>query len=122
MAQELLPKYSTHNSHGSVPVPEPVPAQEPPCGAAPHKRLTSCTPLFKTWITLHDGAGGKWRVQYDGWQFKGRVKEQRHFRLTCGWKNFIKDKNVQIGKPRPNLALEHGRGGAWGLYVLHRWI
>jgi hypothetical protein len=60
-------------------------------------RSSSCTPLFRTWVTLFDGAGGEWQVQYDGWQFKGRVKDQRHLRLTCGWKNFVRSKDVQIG-------------------------
>ena len=37
-------------------------------------------------------------MQYEGLQHKGRFKEQRHCRLTTGWRAFVKDKEIQIGR------------------------
>jgi hypothetical protein len=101
MADKLLPKVSTSTNPSSAagatdgldmtPMPA-MPRVERSRGTS-----YSCTPLFRTWLTLYDGTGGEWKVQYDGIQFKGRVKEQRHYRLTSGWRCFVRDTGIQIG-------------------------
>jgi hypothetical protein len=49
-------------------------------------------------ISLQDGRGGQWPVQYEGLEFKGPGKSQRHLRLTNGWRYFVRDKDITIGK------------------------
>ena len=106
MADELLPKFASASKHykgdnniySSISMPglEPMPV---PLSYGPGRRRTpSCTPLFKTQVILYDGVGGVWQVQYDGWKFKGKAKDQRHFRLTCGWRSLVRDKDIQIGR------------------------
>lgn len=49
--------------------------------------------LFKVNVTLVDPQGTPWPVQYEGVMCCG----QRHLRLTCGWADFIRSNEVELG-------------------------
>jgi hypothetical protein len=49
-------------------------------------------------VDLIDDTGRKWGVQYDGLEFKGTGRVQKHLRLTSGWRLFVREKNIKIGK------------------------
>jgi hypothetical protein len=97
MADKLLPKVPTSSSNTSRSLPAAA-SDTVLSGNQGEKTSTSCTPLFKTWISLYDGAGGKWRVLCQGLQHDGKFKVQRHYRLTKGWRDFVKDNSLQIGE------------------------
>lgn len=52
--------------------------------------------MFKEQIVIVDEAGATFRVQYEG----VTCNAQKHLRLTCGWRDFIKQHNVEIGECR----------------------
>jgi len=49
--------------------------------------------MFKEQIVIVDEAGATFRVQYEGVS----CNAQKHLRLTCGWRDFIRQHNVEIG-------------------------
>lgn len=49
--------------------------------------------LFKEQVVLVDDQGGSFRVQYEG----VACNAQKHLRLTCGWRDYIRQHNVEVG-------------------------
>ena len=50
--------------------------------------------LFKVPVTLVDEQGKHWMVQYEGSSYR----DQKHPRLTRGWRDFVRANNIQIGE------------------------
>jgi hypothetical protein len=50
--------------------------------------------LFKVPVTLIDEQGKHWMVQYEG----SAYRDQKHPRLTRGWRDFVRANNIQIGE------------------------
>lgn len=89
MAEQMLPlqpqRYNIHHDSGAV-----------------------YSPLFKIAIHLVDPAGRVWKVQYEG----SCYKDQKHPRLTRGWRDFIRSHEVQIGERAGGW---NGWAGGWRL-------
>jgi hypothetical protein len=63
--------------------------------------------LFKVPVTLVDEQGKHWMVQYEGSSYR----DQKHPRLTRGWRDFVRANNIQIGEQGASLL----RSLLWGL-------
>lgn len=50
--------------------------------------------LFKEQVVLIDEAGAPFRVQYEG----VACNAQKHLRLTCGWRDYIRQHKVEVGE------------------------
>lgn len=50
--------------------------------------------LFKEQVVLVDEQGGSFKVQYEG----VACNAQKHLRLTCGWRDYIRHHNVEVGE------------------------
>jgi hypothetical protein len=50
--------------------------------------------LFKEEVTVVDREGGRFRVQYEGVS----CNQQKHLRLTSGWRDYIRAHNVEVGE------------------------
>jgi hypothetical protein len=64
--------------------------------------------LFKEQVVLVDDQGGSFRVQYEG----VACNAQKHLRLTCGWRDYIRTHNVEVGE----------WGWAWGAAERGGWL
>jgi hypothetical protein len=62
-------------------------------GTTPGGGASAYQLLFKHELNMVDEADYTWRVQYEGFV----SASQRHCRLTAGWTNFIKLKDVRVG-------------------------
>lgn len=50
--------------------------------------------MFRDQIALVDEAGVSFRVQYEGVS----CNAQKHLRLTCGWRDYIRKHDVELGE------------------------
>lgn len=66
--------------------------------------------LFKEQVVLVDEAGGSFRVQYEG----VACNAQKHLRLTCGWRDYIRHHNVEVGEWDGCQGPGYGSGGEAG--------
>jgi hypothetical protein len=65
----------------------------------------SYAPLFREWISLVDGEGATWRVQYEGVS----CRAQKHLRLTSGWRDYVRAHSIAVGECE--RAHSRARGG-----------
>jgi hypothetical protein len=60
--------------------------------------------MFRDQIVLVDEAGVSFKVQYEGVS----CNAQKHLRLTCGWRDYIRKHGVEVGECA--IALGQGSG------------
>ena len=75
----------------------------------PAQAASSYSPLFKVPITLIDEMGQHWMVQYEGSSYR----DQKHPRLTRGWRDFVRANNIEIGEYGVGLGGQTGAGWGW---------
>lgn len=56
--------------------------------------------LFKLEVALIDVEGKSWSMQYEGVS----CNQQRHMRLTCGWRDFVRGQKLLVGESCQQLT------------------
>jgi hypothetical protein len=99
MAEHLLPYHDLHapparNSSGGCAAD--YDGGDSPRGASSGggKPGSTYELLFKEEVTVVDREGGRFRVQYEGVS----CNQQKHLRLTSGWRDYIRAHNVEVGE------------------------
>jgi hypothetical protein len=90
MAEHLLPQHDL-----TVP-PKPRASSDGGAGSDEDDgpKRSTYEQLFKEQIVIVDEAGATFRVQYEGVS----CNAQKHLRLTCGWRDFIRKHDVEVGE------------------------
>jgi hypothetical protein len=104
MAEHLLPFHDLHapptrrSSGGCAALDDD--GGDSPRGAS--KPGSSYELLFKEDVSVVDREGARFRVQYEGVS----CNQQKHLRLTSGWRDYIRAHNVEVGECRPHAGLQ----------------
>jgi hypothetical protein len=98
MAEHLLPYHDLHapptrSSSGCAGMDDD--GGDSPRGASSgnSKPGSSYELLFKEDVAVVDWEGARFRVQYEGVS----CNQQKHLRLTSGWRDYIRAHNVEVG-------------------------
>ncbi|KAF6257315.1 hypothetical protein COO60DRAFT_1240456 [Scenedesmus sp. NREL 46B-D3] len=100
MAEHLLPYHdlhappSRHGSGGCAAATDDDAADSPRGNSnSSGKPGSSYELLFKEEVAVVDREGARFRVQYEGVS----CNQQKHLRLTSGWRDYIRAHNVEVG-------------------------
>jgi hypothetical protein len=89
MAEHLLPPHDL-----SLPATKPRSSADGEVEDGEGSSKRGYEQMFRDQIALVDEAGVSFRVQYEGVS----CNAQKHLRLTCGWRDYIRKHDVEVGE------------------------
>jgi hypothetical protein len=99
MAEHLLPYHDLHapptrRSSGCTGMDDDGGDSPRGTSSGNSKPGSSYELLFKEDVAVVDREGARFRVQYEGVS----CNQQKHLRLTSGWRDYIRAHNVEVGE------------------------